>query len=109
MWRIKMKRIVMVLALLCFMSSSVYAADLSLTLTVPDAIKGDVINAFAYTYKYQDTIDGQPNPQTKAQFAKEIIKQFIREVYKKYKVDTQLNQQTLIDQADTASTGVGVQ
>ena len=104
-----MKRMVMILALICFMSSSVYAADLSLTLTVPDAIKGDVVESFAYAYKYQDTINGQPNPQTKAQFAKEIIKQFIREVYKKYKVETQLNQQTLIDQADTASTGVGVQ
>jgi hypothetical protein len=104
-----MKRIVMVLVLVCFMSSSVYAAELSLTLTVPDAIKTDVINAFAYAYKYQDTINGQPNPQTKAQFAKEIIKQFIREVYKKYKVETQLNQDTLIQQADTASTGIGVQ
>ena len=51
---------------------------IQITFTIPDAIKDRVINAFAKRYAYQETItnsDGttSPNPQTKAQFAKQVI------------------------------------
>lgn len=35
-------------------------------------------NAFATAYGYQDTIDGAPNPETKAQFRARKIKEFIK-------------------------------
>jgi len=35
-------------------------------------------NAFASAYGYQDTIDGEPNPQPKAQFWARKIKEFIK-------------------------------
>lgn len=41
----------------------------------PDVKK--VADAFCSAYQYQLTIDDQPNPETKAQFTKRMIKEFI--------------------------------
>ena len=53
-----------------------------ITINIPDAIAPRVLNGFATHYGYQPTINGEPNPQTKAQFAKakliEIIKAAVR-------------------------------
>lgn len=38
---------------------------------------GDIVDAVCQLYGYQDTIDGLPNPQTRAQFAREQVRQFI--------------------------------
>jgi len=55
----------------------------NITITIPDAIASRVLNGFARRYGYAPTIDGEPNPETKAQFAKrkliELIKQAVRE------------------------------
>lgn len=37
-------------------------------------------NAFASAYGYQDTINGSPNPETKAQFRARKIKEYIKDV-----------------------------
>lgn len=37
-------------------------------------------DAFATVYGYQDTIDGAPNPETKAQFRARKIKEYIKDV-----------------------------
>ena len=43
----------------------------NITFTIQDADLQDYIDAFGQDY--QATIDGEPNPQTKAQFAKKIV------------------------------------
>lgn len=64
---------------------------MKITLTIPEDKKIAVIDAFALQYKYQDEVyqegvDGEegimiPNPVNKGQFAKNIIRTFIKEVY----------------------------
>lgn len=53
------------------------------TFTVPDNLATRVVNAIARIKNYQPTIDGQPNPETKAQFAKRMV----REQVKRWVVD----------------------
>jgi hypothetical protein len=60
-----------------------------LSVTVPDAIAVRVLNAVAYYNGYTDMVwdmDGNqsPNPVTKAQFAKDVIKIFIKNVVVAY-------------------------
>lgn len=45
-----------------------------------DGMNARIRNAFATAYGYQDTINGQPNPETKAQFRDRKIKEYIKEV-----------------------------
>ncbi len=56
----------------------------TITINIPDNITNRVINGFAKRYNYSATLEGgEPNPETKAQFAKrkviEFIKQAVRE------------------------------
>lgn len=56
------------------------------TITVPDDKVQDLLNAFATQYNYQTTVDDLsggtvPNPESKAQFAKNKILKYIKEVY----------------------------
>ena len=37
------------------------------------------IDDFCYQNNYQDVINGEPNPQTKVQYAKQVISQFIKD------------------------------
>lgn len=53
-----------------------------LTITIPDAQTARVFDAFAAAYGYQATIDGQPNPQTRAQFARQKVIEFIKNTVK---------------------------
>jgi hypothetical protein len=59
-------------------------------INIPDDKLQAIINAFCEQYQYQDKIPNLedesgivfiPNPQTKAQFAKAKIGEYIREVY----------------------------
>lgn len=45
----------------------------ALTITIPDAVAARVIDGICGELGYQATINGQPNPQTKAQFAKAAL------------------------------------
>lgn len=45
-----------------------------------DTMQNRIRNAFADAYGYQDTINGQPNPETKAQFRDRKIKEYIKDV-----------------------------
>lgn len=51
-----------------------------ITINIPDAVLPRVINAFAAMYGYQATINGQPNPVTKPQFAKQKVIEYVRRV-----------------------------
>ena len=45
-----------------------------------DAMNARIRNAFASAYGYQDTINGSPNPESKARFRARKIKEYIKEV-----------------------------
>lgn len=49
-----------------------------IVVTVPDAVLQRVLDAFAAAYGYQATIDGSPNPETKAQFARRMVRQYVK-------------------------------
>jgi len=49
-----------------------------IALNIPDAILTRVINGFANYYHYQSTIDGEANPETKAQFSKRMLVEYIK-------------------------------
>lgn len=50
----------------------------TVTLSIPDAALPRVIAAFVGRYNWPTTIDGVPNPETQAQFAKRMVAEFIR-------------------------------
>ena len=60
------------------------AITLNLSVDVPSQAE---VDDFVYGLGYQDTIDGSPNPQTKRQFAKQAIVQYIRLVIKTKRVN----------------------
>jgi len=57
-------------------------ATLNLSVTVPDAQATAILADFCAYNGYQETINGAPNPQTKAQFAKAVVIKFVRESIK---------------------------
>lgn len=61
---------------------------MDITITIPTDKKDAVIDAFALQYKYQEEVDDgkgegglMPNPVTKGQFALNIMRSFVKEVY----------------------------
>lgn len=59
----------------------------TLSITIPNEIAVRVNDAIAGMYGYQDTIDGEPNPQTKAQFSKQQVINFLKETVKAYEAN----------------------
>jgi hypothetical protein len=55
---------------------------MTITINIPDAVSNRVLNGFASAQGYQDTIDGQPNPETKQQFLKRRLIEFIHQAVK---------------------------
>lgn len=59
-----------------------------ITITIAEAIAPDVIDAYAHEFSYAPTIDGEPNPETKGQFALRMFtdqaQANIRSTYKSY-------------------------
>lgn len=65
---------------------------LTFTFTVPDGDRNRVLNAFARKYGYSDTVpDGNggqvANPESRAQFSKRIVAEFIKGVVRDSEVD----------------------
>lgn len=71
-------------ALLILVSVPAMAVDV--TITIPDQYASRVIDAYCAVYGYQATIDGQPNPETKAQYAKRMLLQNMKEVTLEYEM-----------------------
>jgi hypothetical protein len=44
-------------------------------------------DAFAASYAYQATINGQPNPESKAQFTKRKIAEYVKDVVRAYEAN----------------------
>ena len=73
-----------------------------ITITIPDAIASRVMNGFAKRYHYSATLeDGSPNPETKAQFAKRRVIEFIKQAVREAEVEDARN-----DAATTAGSSV---
>jgi hypothetical protein len=64
-------------------------ADIKITITIPDGKAATIIDGFARQHRYQDTINGAPNPQSKKDFSLEVIKGFVRDTYKAYKAKSE--------------------
>lgn len=59
-----------------------------LTIDFPDGETNRILNAFASAYQYSATLpNGDPNPQTKAQFFKAQVMRFIKGVVKGQEVE----------------------
>jgi len=62
----------------------------SITLTIPDPIAVRVLNGFAYSTGYQDTVfvDGveEPNPESKINYSKRILGEWIKKQVVAYEV-----------------------
>lgn len=72
----------------------------SITITIPDAIAPRVLSGFCKRYNYLPTLtDGSPNPETKAQFAKRKIIDFIKLAVRESEIQ---------DASDAASRTAGI-
>lgn len=65
---------------------------MELRIIIPDGQAERVLTAFSEHFGYQATIDGQPNPQTQAQFARDQVKAWIRETVKSHEVNAATDQ-----------------
>lgn len=70
-------------------------ATLTVTVTYPDNLQTDLRDTLAIRFGYQETINGQPNPQTKAAFVQQQLnihfKDFIKNQYRYAKQDLATN------------------
>lgn len=63
-----------------------------ITITIPDAVATRVIDGFCKRYNYPPTLeDGTPNPETKAQFAKRKVLEFIKRAVQEAEVEDARN------------------
>jgi hypothetical protein len=63
-----------------------------ITITIPDAIASRVINGFAKRYNYSPTLeDGSANPETKSQFAKRKVIEFIKAAVRETEIQDATN------------------
>ena len=53
---------------------------MDITITIPDGVASRVKDGFAGMYNYQETIDGQPNPENKALFTKRLLLEHVKNV-----------------------------
>lgn len=49
----------------------------TITFTIPDNQIGQLVDDICLALNYQSTIDGQANPETKTQFARRMIRQYM--------------------------------
>lgn len=57
----------------------------TISLTIPDAVIQRVLDALGGTYGYKATLeDGTPNPQTKAQFSKAVVADYVKKIVRQW-------------------------
>lgn len=54
------------------------------TFTIPNEIVTRVLDGIAYANGYQDEIDGQPNPESKPDFARRMIRTYMKQCVVSY-------------------------
>lgn len=60
----------------------------TITLTIPNAAATRIVEAISVRYGYQATIDGAPNPQTKADFTKAWLITQLKSAVKEHEQNT---------------------
>ncbi len=103
-----MKKTFILLLLGLFLIIPVNSAEIKIT--VPNHRIADIQDAFASVYKYQATINGQPNPETKAEFMNRKIKKIIKDIYISYNAKAaEVTRRSLITTANNNFTGITVE
>lgn len=99
-----MKTILSAVAIVLLFASQAFAGQLCVT--VPDPVDARVLDGVAGQYKYQATIKDAggatiPNPETKAQFVKRVIRGFVKQSVVAYEagVAAETARQNAVDQA----------
>jgi hypothetical protein len=72
----------------------------TISITIPDALLDRAVAGVCWAHFYQETIDGEPNPETKAAFCKRMIRQHIKNCVLQYEGD---------QAAQTARTSAGTE
>jgi hypothetical protein len=103
-----MKKVTILLLVGLFLIVPLNSAEIKIT--IPDHRIGDIQDAVASVYKYEAIIDGNPNPETKAEFTNRILKKFLKDVYVTYKIKAiATTKASLINQANNNFTGIQVE
>jgi len=60
-----------------------------ITFTFPDAVAPRVVTAICFNGNYQDELEsGVPNPETKAQFARRMVMEWVKDQVRTYEGNT---------------------
>lgn len=71
----------------------------TITITIPNNITTRVIDGFCKRYNYSPTLEnGEPNPETKAQFAQRKLREYIKQAVREAEIQ---------DATNTAATNAG--
>lgn len=77
-----------------------------ITINIPDSILTRVLNGFAKRYNYAPILeDGSPNPETKAQFARRKVIEFIKTAVREAEIQDATNT-AATDAAQDADTNI---
>lgn len=105
-----MKNFLVLSLLLVLLVVPAFAQNITVQITIPQAFALDVVDAFALRYGYQAQIPDPtwvppdplpedppdhpliPNPESKVQFAKRMVRQFIVETYRTEQVKKAANE-----------------
>jgi hypothetical protein len=71
----------------------------TITITIPDEVLPDLVEALTEGHYEEVDPDGQPNPQSKGSYARRRIINFLKAQYKQYKVN-QLDRNAVLAQAE---------
>jgi hypothetical protein len=74
--------------------------------TIPNNQIQIITDAFSTEFGYQEIIDGQPNPQSKGDFTKERIKDYIKSIVKSNLV--RVNSNSVISNADRDTNSIDI-
>lgn len=88
-----------------------------MTLTIPDEIVQDVVDAFCGSYKYQPEVEGEEkvdgetvmilNPESKVAFSKRMIREYVKAIYTSYQANQyEAGRQAVVDAAETDVAGM---
>lgn len=77
------------------------------SVTVPIEVAARVVDAFAAAYGWQPTINGAPNPETKAAFTTRRLREHVRDVVAGYEAST-AGETARVAAADKARTEITV-
>lgn len=78
-------------------------ANVNITVTFDSTVQNRIVDGLCGAYSYDSAIEGNPNPPTKAQFAKQRIIDFIKKTVKDYETSVQVQTDSSTISADIES------